>query len=169
MESGEMNFKDLAEQNLIYKVRVGSHAYGTAISTSDFDYAGIFIPPVEFYFGLQSFDLLSEQTEEDRSYYSLRKYANLAVANNPNVLELLFVDQSDICLSTPAADELLDIRAGKWTYEEITNYADEMVAKIDSIQPGRFKVPIVPNTEGLNKVVVGVTRDYLEGYHGDRT
>jgi predicted nucleotidyltransferase len=101
-----MNNKDLAEKNLIYKVRCGSHAYGTNLPTSDEDFAGIFIPPLEYYFGLQAFDLLSEQSEDDKSYYSLRKYANLAVANNPNVLELLFVDDQDVLLSTPAGDEL---------------------------------------------------------------
>jgi predicted nucleotidyltransferase len=101
-----MNTKDLAERNLIYKVRTGSHAYRTALPSSDVDYAGIFIPPIEYYFGLQAFDLLCEQAEEDKSYYSLRKYANLALANNPNVLELLFTDQQSICLSTPASDEL---------------------------------------------------------------
>lgn len=101
-----MSERDIAEQNLIYKVRTGSHAYGTNLPTSDLDYAGIFIPPLDYYFGLQAFDLLSEQGDSDKSYYSLRKYANLAVANNPNVLELLFVDNSDVLLSTAAAEEL---------------------------------------------------------------
>jgi hypothetical protein len=98
-----MNTKDIAEKNLIYKVRCGSHSYGTSLESSDIDYAGIFIPPIEYYLGLQSFDLLSEQSEEDHSYYSLRKYANLAVANNPNVLEALFCDKTDIVLATSAA------------------------------------------------------------------
>lgn len=363
-----MNTKDLAEQNLIYKVRCGSHAYGTSISTSDDDYAGIFIPPIEYFFGLQSFDLLSEQTEEDRSYYSLRKYANLAAANNPNVLELLFVDEQDICLSTPAANilranrhtflsqrcqktfvgyakaqlsrirvhtkwlaqelhdmaileplytegrvtkdwiawrfgenmlkrlgvvdtslysrsgisnsnenevlelfknsniilpdkddkrfykvegivlqnsnlgtvtrtfqkhlydeskkkrdqyvtwmaernpvrhatelkfgydtkhamhlirllrmgyeiltegdlrvrrpdaaELLDIRAGKWTYEEIIKYSDEMVEKINALELQAFKVPNTPDINKINSMVIRITREYLAGYHGDTT
>lgn len=98
--------RSLAEDNLIYKVRCGSHAYGTSLPTSDEDFSGIFIPPVEYFFGLQAFDLLSEQSEDDRSYYSLRKYANLAVANNPNVLELLFVDDSDVLVCSPVAYEL---------------------------------------------------------------
>ncbi len=105
-----MTVREIAEQNLIYKVRCGSHAYGTSLPTSDEDFAGIFIPPVEYYFGLQAFDLLSEQSEEDRSYYSLRKYATLAVANNPNVLELLFVDERDILLCLPEAKALREIR-----------------------------------------------------------
>jgi len=105
-----LDARKLAEDNLIYKVRCGSHAYGTNLPTSDVDFAGIFIPPIAFYFGLQSFDLLSEQNEEDRSYYSLRKFGHLAIANNPNVLELLFVDRSDVLYTTPAAELLRDNR-----------------------------------------------------------
>ena len=105
-----MQTKDIAQANLIYKVRCGSHAYGTNLPTSDEDFAGIFIPPIEYYFGLQAFDLLSEQAEDDLSYYSLRKYATLAVANNPNVLELLFVDPRDVLLCLPEATALREIR-----------------------------------------------------------
>jgi len=105
-----MNAREIADQNLIYKVRCGSHAYGTNLPTSDEDFAGIFIPPIEYYFGLQAFDLLSEQAEDDLSYYSLRKYATLAVANNPNVLELLFVDPRDVLLCLPEATALREIR-----------------------------------------------------------
>lgn len=102
--------KQLAEDNLIYKVRCGSHAYGTNLPTSDLDYAGIFIPPIDYFLGLQAFDLLSEQNQNDKSYYSLRKFANLAVANNPNVLELLFVAEDDILLQTPASEVLRKTR-----------------------------------------------------------
>jgi predicted nucleotidyltransferase len=366
-----MNTKELAERNLIYKVRTGSHAYGTALPSSDEDYAGIYIPPIDYYFGLQSFDILCSQEEEDKSYYSLRKYANLAVANNPNVLELLFTREFDIYLSTPAsnklrvhrslflsqlcqktflgyakaqlhrirnhtkwleqeiqdmniltplilagnitedwvawrfgenmvdrlslfmdplswrkdtigyhedqvlltrfahsniicpektdrrfykteddvmctdvtgvpfktqtfqkhlydeakkkrdqyvtwmaernparhetelkfgydtkhamhlvrllrmgyeiltqgefivyrpdAKELLDIRAGLYSYKDITEYADEMVDKINNIQAGSFAVPPTPSTSRINTMVVEITREYLEGYHGDNT
>ena len=96
---------------LIYKVRVGSHAYGMNTPTSDEDFAGIFIPNEEYFFGLQSFDQQIEQTEEkDTTLYSLRKYTTLAVANNPNVLELLFVDKSDILYCHPVMFELRAIR-----------------------------------------------------------
>ena len=345
----------LAEANLIYKVRCGSHAYGTNIATSDVDYAGIFIPPIEYYFGLQVFDLLSEQGEDDKSYYSIRKYANLAVANNPNVLELLFVDDKDVLLATPPANilrerridflsqrcqktfvgyakaqlhrirvhtkwlaqelhdigileplvrnrrvtkewvawrfgenmlqrlgdifptgfldllpsneaveifkgsniicpdpeddrflkeiapgkhlfqkhlydeakkkrdqyvtwmaernpdrhstelqfgydtkhamhlvrllragleilttgnlfvrrpdaaELLDIRAGKWTYEEVVNYADDMVAKIDSLRPEEFAVPSTPDVKAISRLIVDITRNHLFDLHGSHT
>jgi predicted nucleotidyltransferase len=98
-------------QRLIYKVRVGSHAYGMNTQTSDEDFAGIFIQPIEYFFGLKAFDQQNEQSEEvDSTLYSLRKYANLAIANNPNVLELMFVDPSDMLLVTTEMSQLLNIR-----------------------------------------------------------
>lgn len=95
----------------IYKCRVGSFAYGMNTPTSDEDYAGIFVQPIEYFFGLKAFDQQVEQTEEvDTTLYSLRKYANLAIANNPNVMELMFVDPSDILLVAPEMTDLLRIR-----------------------------------------------------------
>jgi predicted nucleotidyltransferase len=81
--------------NIIYKCRAGSHAYGMNTPTSDEDFAGIFIPDIEFFFGLKAFDQQIDQSKEvDTTLYSLRKYATLAIANNPNVMELMFVDKS---------------------------------------------------------------------------
>jgi uncharacterized protein len=98
-------------QQIIYKCRVGSHAYGMNTPTSDEDYAGIFVQPIEYFFGLKAFDQQVEQTEEiDTTLYSLRKYANLAIANNPNVMELMFVDPSDMLLVTTEMNDLLHIR-----------------------------------------------------------
>jgi uncharacterized protein len=85
------------DKHLLYKCRVGSHAYGINTPQSDEDFAGVFIPTIDYFFGLRSFDQQVEQTgETDTTLYSLRKYANLAIANNPNVLELIFVDDSDV-------------------------------------------------------------------------
>lgn len=98
------------DAHLIYKVKTGSQAYGTNLSSSDNDYAGIFIQPLDCFFGLQSFDSLVDTSEDDQSYYSLRKYANLAVANNPNVLELIFTDPSNHLLVKKEMNPLLEHR-----------------------------------------------------------
>lgn len=90
------------EHTVIYKTRVGSHAYGMNTPTSDEDFAGIFVPAEEYFFGLKAFDQQIEQSKErDTTLYSLRKFANLAIANNPNVMELLFVNHSDVILADP--------------------------------------------------------------------
>lgn len=99
------------EYTLIYKCRTGSHAYGMNTPTSDEDYSGVFIPNADYFFGLKAFDQQIEQTDErDTTLYSLRKYANLAIANNPNVMELLFVDDSDVIFMDDVWQELRRIR-----------------------------------------------------------
>lgn len=90
--------KGLAEKHLIYKILSGSRAYGFSTPESDYDYRGIFIPPEEYFLGLRAFDILDTKNDEDCAYYSLRQFAHLAIANNPNVLEMLFVDPEDILL-----------------------------------------------------------------------
>ena len=105
-----MTTQEIAEKNLIYKVLVGSHAYGTNLPTSDKDYAGVFIPPIEYYFGVQAFDLLNEQKENDKAYYSLRKFVHLALQNNPNVLEILFVDDSKLLKYEPSFELIKEYR-----------------------------------------------------------
>jgi predicted nucleotidyltransferase len=97
--------------NVIYKCRVGSHAYGMNTPTSDEDFAGIFIPSIEYFFGLKAFDQQIDQSKEvDTTLYSLRKYATLAIANNPNVLEFMFVDPSAVVYTTPQMQELVSVR-----------------------------------------------------------
>ena len=46
-----MNFD--IEEHPILKVLSGSHAYGLATPTSDFDYRGIAIPPIEYFHGMK--------------------------------------------------------------------------------------------------------------------
>lgn len=98
-------------KTILYKVRVGSHAYGMNIATSDEDFAGIFVQSIDHFFGLKAFDEQVEHSQEtDTSLYSLRKYANLAVANNPNVMELMFVHDDDVIFMDDVMQELRRVR-----------------------------------------------------------
>ena len=82
---------------IVYAVKAGSHAYGTARPESDLDIRGIFIPPWEYLVGLYTIHQKEEKTEIDDSvYYEIRKFVKLAEAANPSILELLFVDDEDI-------------------------------------------------------------------------
>lgn len=88
---------DWLEQNTIYLTLGGSQAYGTATPTSDEDFKGICIPPVEYYFG---FNKRFEQAEfrkpnPDIVVYEIRKFFNLATDCNPNIVEMLYTDKSD--------------------------------------------------------------------------
>lgn len=103
-----MDIKEQALQNCILKMRSGSHLYGTNISTSDEDFLGIFIPPVDYLLGLKTVeevdcgqeakDSSGKNTSDaiDFKIYELRKFVKLALQNNPNILEILFVNDENI-------------------------------------------------------------------------
>ena len=77
---------------VFYEVISGSRAYGFANENSDLDYRGIFFPNLDAIYGLKAFKDPQESKDPDRVLYSFKKFVTLAIANNPNVLELLWID-----------------------------------------------------------------------------
>jgi predicted nucleotidyltransferase len=77
---------------IIYRCRVGSHAFGLADEGSDDDLRGIYMPPARLHWSLYK---LPEQLEfagdnSDEVYWELEKFLKLALKANPNVLEVLW-------------------------------------------------------------------------------
>ncbi len=48
-----MNLTQIANDNKILEIKVGSHLYGTNTPTSDIDYSGIFLPNKALVFGFK--------------------------------------------------------------------------------------------------------------------
>lgn len=95
----------------IFHVRHGSHAYGLDIATSDEDFKGICIKPKDYYFGVlnnfeQAEHMGSKSDGVDSVIYSLEKFARLAMDCNPNIIEVLFVDDSDVLKCDEFGEEL---------------------------------------------------------------
>jgi len=92
----------------ILKINVGSVLYGTNTKDSDIDISGIFIQPKEYFFGLKSINELDSSIVDkdkfdkntkyasDIKLYELGKFIKLAMDNNPNILEQLFVNDENI-------------------------------------------------------------------------
>uniref|UniRef100_A0AAU8GFA1 Nucleotidyltransferase n=1 Tax=Salmonella phage vB_SEnST11_KE23 TaxID=3161174 RepID=A0AAU8GFA1_9CAUD len=81
----------------------GSLAYGTNLPTSDVDIRGIFCAEMKFI--RTPFFNIKEQTlvdEEDGKIYELTNFMKLFVEMNPNIIELMFVDEGDILQSSDA-------------------------------------------------------------------
>lgn len=98
------------DQNTLFVTRHGSHAYGTSLPTSDEDFKGFCIPPKEYLLGfLQHFEQ-AEVKVPDMVIYDLRKFFNLAADCNPNIIEVLWVDPSDMVRCTPLAERVLSHR-----------------------------------------------------------
>jgi hypothetical protein len=104
-----MDAKQIVENGLIYKCLAGSHAYGTAIEgVSDIDYRGVFIAPKEL---IISCSLGIEQTIDnvrDEQLYELKKFLTLAMENNPNIIELLYMPTDKILFCHPYFQRVLD-------------------------------------------------------------
>lgn len=97
--------------NLLVKHYAGSIAYGTNLPTSDVDFRGIFCAdPINirtpFFRIFESTDV----NEEDTKLYELTKFIQLCADCNPNIIETLWVDDSDITFRTPAYDILRENR-----------------------------------------------------------
>lgn len=68
----------------------GSHAYGTERPGSDFDLRGVYIAETDDLFRLQPPPATLDRGDPDITIHELHKFAKLAAAANPNVLELLW-------------------------------------------------------------------------------
>lgn len=87
--------KETVEHNTIFLTIAGSKSYGTDNEHSDTDIRGICIIPDKtqyFGYGLNKFSQMDGGWEDDRVIYDLRKFIDLAAQNNPNILELLYVE-----------------------------------------------------------------------------
>ena len=117
-----MNLNQIAHDNKILEIRVGSHLYGTHTPTSDNDFSGIFLPIKSFVFGFQKVDEINlsisdkddmgknTQYAVDRKLYEFRKFVKLALDNNPNIIEQLFVNEENIVYINEAGRALLKKR-----------------------------------------------------------
>lgn len=98
--------------NIILLGVVGSHAYGLNHEGSDIDRAGIFVLPTRDFLGLQSPNLSKVQQgheyPEDYSFHEVAKFLSLALACNPTVAELLWLDGYEVL--TDKGAELVGMR-----------------------------------------------------------
>jgi len=99
------------ETNLIYKVVAGSHAYGLDTPESDLDVRGVCIPPRRYLLGLSPFEQWEHRDETgDVVIYALAKFVRLALACNPNIIELLYTDPRHVQFVNDFGQRLLEHR-----------------------------------------------------------
>ena len=148
------------KNNIQYEVLMGSVAYGVSNATSDIDVYGFCIPQKTtifphlageiFGFGTPQprFDQwqkhhikdISSGKEYDFSIYSIIKYFNLCMQNNPNMIDSLFVPVRCILHSTQIGDHVranrkLFLHKGAW--HKFKGYAYSQVHKMRTKKPGK--------------------------------
>lgn len=83
--------------NLLVKMYAGSIAYGTNLPTSDVDFRGLFCAdPINIRTPFFPIREKVDDAEEDSKYYELSNFMKLCLDCNPNIIELLWTDESDI-------------------------------------------------------------------------
>lgn len=143
-----MNF-DVNDRTILL-VKHGSQAYGTNTPTSDLDIKGVCIEPMSHQLGfLNTFEQFEQMgknvggnlaklkavkgKDADIVVYSLKKFGCLASNCNPNIIEVLHVDESDIIFKDEFGERLRErkydflSRKAKFTF---SGYAHAQLKRI---------------------------------------
>lgn len=136
------------EQNMILFCRSGSHAYGLNTENSDTDYKGVTIEPKRYVFGTVKFEQKNsgwnnekgslkylEEPSCDAVVYALRRFLALVQDQNPNILEMLWQDDTDYLLLTDAGRKLINNRQqllSKSISKTFTGYARAQIKKMEA-------------------------------------
>jgi hypothetical protein len=141
--------QELLPNNVILLGYRGSHAHGMFVpkndpdSIDDIDLMGVYVAPLKHYFGFGDTDDKGRHTdvkdrfigEWDVVSYELKKFVKLLVDFNPNVISLLWIDESDYLVKTPAGQRLVNARnifSSKKAYLTFTGYAHGQFQKMTS-------------------------------------
>ena len=136
----------------ILLVKHGSQAYGLATPTSDLDIKGVCIEPKQYYMGfLNNFEqheaMVHKGHPEDKVIYSLKKFMRLAADCNPNIIEVLHVDGSDILSMDETGERLRGMKdafLSKKAKHTFSGYAHAQLKRIRSHREWLLNPPKAP-------------------------
>lgn len=134
-----MDLKYLRDHHLIILECIsGSNAYGLNMPGSDTDIRGVFILPKEAYYGLSYFPQIHDESN-NVVFYELRRFMELLLVNNPNILELLNTPQDCVLYKHRVFDKLVP---------------EMILSKLCKDTFGRFALSQIKKSKGLNKKIV---------------
>jgi DNA polymerase III epsilon subunit len=130
-----MDARKIAEANLIFKGRTGSHAYGMATPTSDLDIRGVFAgDPINVMTPFFPVEQVEGPAGEDTVLFELSKYVRLVTDQNPNIVELLWLEPEDCLFSTPAWEYLRSMRRELLTTKVRATYGGYAMQQISRMK-----------------------------------
>jgi len=97
---------------LISNFITGSQLYGTNTKNSDIDERGVFIANKEIYLGfLNNVNQIQRKYDDiDIEYHELKTFMKLALDNNPNLVEFLFIPESKMLYCTKEWERIIENR-----------------------------------------------------------
>ena len=144
-----MTIDDLRAQNCILLECIsGIKAYNLNTPTSDTDIKGVYILPKEKYFGLEYIPQISNETN-DIVFYELGRFIELLCKNNPNILELLGVDEEFILYKHPLMNLLsIDMFLSKLCKDTFGSYAAMQVKRARGLKK-KIVNPLPPERKNI--------------------
>lgn len=130
------------EDRTILLAPTGSYAYGTNTDSSDRDFKGICVPPIEYYFGLESFNeynntggknFKNTKDDVDISIIHINKFVRDAMQGVPNNIEILFIGREDYIKLSAFGELLVDNRhlfLSKNIQKKFGGYAYSQIQKL---------------------------------------
>ena len=135
--------KDLIRGNTILSGFRGSISHNTYKPTStdnidDIDLISVYIAPIDYYIGLNQDPLYKRgkqiiKNEFDSVDYELRHFTKLCLRFNPNIIPLLWLNESHYLNKELPGRILIENRdcfSSKHAYKAFTGYANDQLAKI---------------------------------------
>lgn len=72
------------------------------------------------------------------------------------------ISEGKVIVKRPDAEELLDIRKGKWTYDQLIEWSEKIENEISDIYiSGNYKIPKKPNLKEIDKICIKITEKAL--------
>jgi hypothetical protein len=124
--------------HLLLKCISGSQAYGLALPHSDTDIKGVYILPKQEFYGLSYTDQVNNATN-DEMYYEIKKFIDLLLKNNPNILELLSTPEDCVLYRHPLMD---------WIQPEM------FLSRLCNQTFGQYAYAQIKKARGLNKKIL---------------
>jgi predicted nucleotidyltransferase len=132
----------LEDATVVVLAQIGSHSHNTYVpkddpqAIDDVDFMGIVIPPVSFTLGIREWDGLNFQFEElDCVFYSFRKFIQLCIKSNPNVLGLLWLRPEDYFVYSSEWEDVVESRhlfSSRRAYPSFIGYAKSQFSRMTS-------------------------------------
>lgn len=116
----------------------GSKAYGLDTAESDTDIKGVFFLQKATFYGL-SYEEQVSSSKNDLVYYELRRFVDLLLKNNPNILELLNTPQHCILYKHAVMDLIApELFLSKLCNQTFAGYAYSQIKKAKSLNKKIF-------------------------------
>ncbi len=119
-------------KNILILTTAGSIAYGTNVDTSDIDIRGVTLETKQDLMGLSSFEQFEDRIT-DTVIYGLKKFINLCLDSNPNVLEILGTKPEHLLVITKEGQLLrdnVDLFLSKKAIQSFGNYATAQLRRL---------------------------------------